>query len=88
MFNNIYISGLLGVGRQKNRKRKKERKEWRGRRRGDVGSTCLCRFDYEMTSDRDEISDSDSLQCGKYFCEVRFFIPWLDFIVQVGVCFS
>ena len=88
MFNNIYISGLLGVGRQKNRKKKKERKEWRGKRRKDAGSACLCRSDDETISDHDEISDGDSLECGEYFYEVGFFIPWLDFIVQVGVCFS
>ena len=69
----------------------KERKEWGRQHRGDVRKffvVCFCQSDSETTSDRDEISDGDSLQHGEHFYEVGFSIPLLDFSVQVGVCFS
>ena len=55
---------------------------------GRFSVACLHRFDGAKTSDRDKISDSDSLQRGEHFYRVRFSIPQLDFTVQVGVCFS
>ena len=49
---------------------------------------CLRRSNGETSSDRDEISYGDSLQRGEHFYKVGFSIPWLDFSIQVGVCFS
>ena len=75
------------------KEKKKEKKEMKGN--GNAGEmqemfsvACLCRSDGEYTSDRDKISEGDSLPCGEHFYKVGFSIPLLDFSVKVGVCFS
>ena len=58
---------------------------------GDVGRFSIVYFHWsnnETTSDHEEILDGDSLQRGEHFYGVGFLIPQLDFIVQVGMCFS
>ena len=57
---------MVSAGKRK----RKERNEGRERREGDAGrffDVCLRRSDNEMTSDRDEILDGDSLQRGEHF---------------------
>ena len=68
--------------------KEEEKKERNWGMLGRISIACLRRSDGEMTFDRDEISNSDSLQRGEHFYRVGFSIPCLDFTIQVRVCFS
>ena len=78
---------MVGAGGKRRGKERKKGGGCAGEMLGRISIACLCRSDGEMTFDRDEISDSDSLQRGEHFYRVGFSIPWLDFTIQVGVCF-
>lgn len=88
------VHGILEIVFEKNKIKGEESGiigEWEklqgDERKKNWPSTYLRWSDNEMTFDRDEILDNDSLQRGEYFYKVGFSIQWFDSTIQVGVCF-